>query len=104
MAIFPFNLEVNLTIHEKVLLGERKRHTAQVLAVLLFPRGWEIPTLDRGVRTLVQGSTPPIQGRYPLPKGGTNPLRVDRQTPVKTVPSQFLRNADGKNVLISVVP
>ena len=40
-----------------------------------------------------------VQGRYTPSKVGIPLLGVNRQTPVKTVPSPFLRNAGGKNIV-----
>ena len=80
----------------------------QVFAVLICPGrggGYLPPTLTRGVPTLagriptLSGGTYPIwvEGTYPgwvggtFPGWGTLPPGVDRQTPVKTVPSPILR-------------
>ena len=111
------NLRCNTThdfrCYKKVLLRERKRHTARRVASARYAdlsRGgggglphlrsgqtWDgVPPARPGMRY-----TPPPLGRpgmgYPPP-----PRNVNRQTPVKTVPSRHTTYAGGKNRTVRV--
>ena len=78
--------------NKKVLLRERKRHTvrhvSRTLCAALSPgREGGGYSHQASYQALVG-----LDGRYPHPRG------VERHTPVKTVPSPFLRNAGGNDV------
>ena len=86
-------------MNKKVLLRERKRHTARRVSStpLLFLPGEIFPS-----RTWMGGPDgvllhQPEWGIPCWPDGGIPARNVNRQTPVKTVPSPFLRNAGGNN-------
>ena len=113
----------NISIKKKILLHERKRHTARrvtstrcaaLSARLVYPHpsrwggGCVTPIQpDRGVPHLrcweLDGVPPSWHGGTPPPGragwGNPPPPGVDRHTPVKTVPSPFLGNAGGNNIL-----